>query len=166
MVLLQAQTWAERKRKTPMEIRSQQKGKQSTSLTMWSKHPRGLQARPGRAGSWPQRGSHVRPTQRFQFHIYSLYWQNSKTDGVVGLLVPLSSFCHSNAPAHHTHVAGASRMQPCPAGPGDQKGLEVCLKMNPLWANVFMMLAMFLQSSASQRKNRRDVESCSRVRKQ
>lgn len=37
---------------------------------------------------------------------------------------------------------------PCLACLGDQKGLEVCLKMKPLWASVFMMLAMFLQSSA------------------
>jgi len=37
---------------------------------------------------------------------------------------------------------------PCLARLGDQKGLEVCLKMKPLWASVFMMLAMFLQSSA------------------
>lgn len=36
---------------------------------------------------------------------------------------------------------------PCLACLGDQKGLEVCLKMKPLWASVFMMLAMFLQSS-------------------
>lgn len=45
-------------------------------------------------------------------------------------------------------------MQPCLACPGDQKGLEVCLKMKPLWASVFMMLAMFLQSSAERAQRR------------
>lgn len=43
---------------------------------------------------------------------------------------------------------------PCLACLGDQKGLEVCLKMKPLWASVFMMLAMFLQSSAERAQTR------------
>lgn len=65
-----AQTWRhglatganvsrERERKTPMEIRSQQKVKQSTSLTMWSKRPRGAAgwARLGRSRPAPERES-------------------------------------------------------------------------------------------------------------
>lgn len=36
----------------------------------------------------------------------------------------------------------------CPVlSSANQKGFDVCLKMKPRYANVFMMLAMFLQSS-------------------
>lgn len=34
----------------------------------------------------------------------------------------------------------------------NQKGFDVCLKMKPRYANVFMMLAMFLQSSRGKRR--------------
>lgn len=35
----------------------------------------------------------------------------------------------------------------------NQKGFDVCLKMKPRYANVFMMLAMFLQSSREKRRH-------------
>lgn len=35
----------------------------------------------------------------------------------------------------------------------NQKGFDVCLKMKPRYANVFMMLAMFLQSSRKKRRH-------------
>lgn len=35
----------------------------------------------------------------------------------------------------------------------NQNGFEVCLKMKPRYASVFMMLAMFLQSSKRERKD-------------
>lgn len=35
----------------------------------------------------------------------------------------------------------------------NQKGFDVCLKMKPRYASVFMMLAMFLQSSRKKRRH-------------
>lgn len=47
-----------------------------------------------------------------------------------------------------------AKQLPCPVpSPANQKGFDVCLKMKPRYANVFMMLAMFLQSSRKKRRH-------------
>lgn len=59
--------------------------------------------------------------------------------------------CHSLCPSGEGEEGfglGQAATLSCPIpSSASQKGFDVCLKMKPRYASVFMMLAMFLQSS-------------------
>lgn len=66
--------------------------------------------------------------------------------------VPLS-LCPSGEGEEDSGLGQAATLY-CPIPfSANQNGFEVCLKMKPRYASVFMMLAMFLQSSKRERKD-------------
>lgn len=65
--------------------------------------------------------------------------------------VPLSLFPSDEGEEDSGLGQAATLYCPIPFS-ANQNGFEVCLKMKPRYASVFMMLAMFLQSSKMRKK--------------